>query len=131
VQGIGHTLFRLGQVLESEGRAQAARDRYLESLLVLDRSNDRWGIAQVLDALGRLSVTTGEHERGACLLGAAEALCERIGAHVLPRERRDDPGPASTVLRVLGQSAFDTAWADGRALRLDQAVAFARSPAGG
>ena len=122
--GIGHTLFRLGEVAESEGHHDEARRRYLESLGTLEESADRWGMVQVLDALARLSVVTGEPDRGARLHGAVEALCELTGAQVLAGERRRVAVAAAR--RALGEPAFAEAWADGRALRLDQAVSLAR-----
>ena len=122
--GIGHTLFRLGEVAESAGDLGEARRSYLDSLHTLEESTDRWGIAQVLDALGHLSVTGGQPDLGARLLGAAEALCELIGAQVLPSERQRLAVAGARA--VLGEPAFAAAWAEGRSLRLDQAVTLAR-----
>jgi non-specific serine/threonine protein kinase len=127
--GVAHTLFRLGQVAESEGDAGEARRRYLESLGVLEESADRWGTALVLDALARLALAAGRAERAACLLGATEALCEQIGSSVLPGREVDERALAA-ARRALGEPAFAAAWAEGRALRLEQAVALARVDGG-
>jgi hypothetical protein len=81
-------------------------------------------MAQVLDALGRLSVLVGQPERGARLLGAVEALCDLTGAQILASERHRSAVAAARL--VLGEPAFAAAWAEGRGLRLDQAVALAR-----
>jgi len=126
--GVGHTLFRLGEVAEAEGEHEEARRCYLEGLETLEAIADRWGMAVVLDALGRLSVVVGQAERGARLLGAAEALCELIGASVLPSEREGYDRAVAEARLALGEPAFAAAWAEGRTLPLDQAVAHARGP---
>jgi tetratricopeptide (TPR) repeat protein len=126
--GIGHTLFRLGEVAESAADHEEARRHYLDSLRTLEESADRWGMVQVLDALGRLSIVAGvagRPDHGARLSGAVEALCELTGAQILASERRRVA--VATVRSVLGEPAFAAAWAEGRALRLEQAVALART----
>jgi non-specific serine/threonine protein kinase len=122
--GIGHSLFRIGEVAEAEGDLDLARKSYLESVSTLDDSKDRWGIAQSLDALGRLAVTSGQAEHGARLLGAVEALCALTGAQILAGD--DQRRALAGARRALGEEAFAAAWAEGRSLRLDQAIALAR-----
>jgi hypothetical protein len=92
----------------------------------MDRSADRWGLAIVLSALGRLQVAEGRPARGAHVLGAVEALCERTGGSVLPSDRRDDDRAVDDARRALGDEAFSAAWAEGRALPLDRVLAEAR-----
>ncbi len=124
--GVGHILFRLGEVTESAGDHDAARLRYVESLSAMEETADRWGQATVLDALGRLAVTAGQAQRGARILGAASALCELIGASVLSGAGHHRA--VADARSALGDRAFAEAWGEGRALPLDQALAYARSP---
>jgi hypothetical protein len=81
-------------------------------------------MAQVLDALGRLAVAAGQADRGARLFGAIEALCEVTGAQVLASE--DQRRAVGEARGALGEEAFAAAWAEGRGLRLDQAILLAR-----
>jgi non-specific serine/threonine protein kinase len=121
--GIGHNLFRLGEVAESAGDHDEAERRYVASLRTLAGSADGWGMVQVIDAMARLSVTVGHPDRGARLFGAVEALSELIGAQVLASERRRDA--VATARGMLGTPAFAAAWSEGRAQRPDQAVSLA------
>ncbi len=68
----------------------------------------------------------GQPEQGARLLGAASALCELIGAQVLPSERGRAQRALESARCTLGEPAFAAAWAAGRALSMEQAMAQAR-----
>ena len=59
-----------------------------------------------------------------------DALCEAGGFTVAPEERGDDERLLATVRAVLGQAAFATAWATGRALPIEHVVADALGRAG-
>jgi ATP/maltotriose-dependent transcriptional regulator MalT len=64
-------------------------------------------------------------ERGARLLGAAHRLLEVIGAMLLPEDSLPyERGIASAQAR-LGEEALKKAWEEGRAMAIEQAVAFA------
>ena len=125
---IGHILHRLGQCAHLQGDLEKARASYLESLRVLDDAADVWGILQLLDALGRMAADKGHAWRAAELLGAAEALSEVIGSSVLRSDRADHDRAVAAARTTLGEPSFVTAWALGRALPLEAAVALAAAP---
>ena len=56
---------------------------------------------------------------------AAEAGRERIGAFLQPSNTPEYQRILVEVRERLGASAFDAAWADGRGLTLEQAMAYA------
>jgi tetratricopeptide (TPR) repeat protein len=120
--GLGHALLRLGEVAEAEANLDEARRHYLDSTRHVDPT-DGWGLAQVLDGLGRVSVGEGRPDRGARLFGAVEALCERTGAQI--RDSEPQRRAVAEAHRALGEPAFAAAWAEGRALRQDEAIALA------
>jgi DNA-binding NarL/FixJ family response regulator len=64
-------------------------------------------------------------ERAARLFGAAEALHERIGSPPSVGQRKDHEPVIPAVLAALGEDAFRAAWAAGRALSVERAVALA------
>jgi hypothetical protein len=63
--------------------------------------------------------------RTACLYGAMEALRERGGSSEVPPARRAFDQSAAEVRTALGETAFVAAWAEGRAMSTEQAVAYA------
>jgi hypothetical protein len=65
----------------------------------------------------------GAPERATRLLAAADAVRESGEVNVAPDERVDDERLLATMRRALSQAAFATAWAAGRALPMEQAVA--------
>ena len=60
-------------------------------------------------------------KRLAC--SAAEGLREAIGASLLPDERAGYDGMVAAARARLGDKAFAAAWASGRTMMLEQAVA--------
>jgi DNA-binding CsgD family transcriptional regulator len=70
-----------------------------------------------------VALESGQAERAARLLGASAALHEAIGAVPpagLPGDLGDGPQRARAVL---GEAAFEVAWAAGRAFSVDEAIA--------
>ena len=63
--------------------------------------------------------------RAARYCGAADALFERAGVAIWPTRRRHYDAALDTVRAALGTEAFDAAWAEGRAMTREQAVAYA------
>jgi len=104
---------------------QRAADLFRESLRFRKELDDRPGIAVCLLGLGVVSQSMGEPERATRLFGAAERVREAIGAQLPPfiRKRYDDN---VTALRAsLGERTFTSAWTDGHAMTVEQAVEFA------
>jgi hypothetical protein len=86
-----------------------------------------------LEGLARVAAAREQKERAARLFGAAEALREAAGAPfpsgaragTQPAERAAVEQHVATVRTALGSEAFAAAWAAGRAMTLDEAVAYA------
>jgi hypothetical protein len=58
-------------------------------------------------------------------LGVAEALRQTIGAPLIQAEREELDQDIIATRSQLGEEAFQSAWAQGRAMTLEQAIAFA------
>ena len=79
-----------------------------------------------LAMLAHCAADTGSHTEAARLLGAADALRERFGLKWFPRLLAVGRAEAQDTTRVaLGDEQFDAAYAEGRALDAEQAVAYA------
>jgi hypothetical protein len=82
-------------------------------------------IAVCLERLAGVACAQDQPERAARLLGAAEALRQAICAPQPPADRLGWEHSCSSVRAKLGEAMFSAAWVAGRAMTLEQAVAYA------
>ena len=72
-----------------------------------------------------MAVETGEFERAATLLGAAEALQERQGNAWPPDEAPNFERSRAAVADALDRDRLDRAWSEGKGMSSAQAVRYA------
>jgi hypothetical protein len=72
-----------------------------------------------------LALALGTMGRAARLRGAAETRREASSVPLSPTEQATDEIDIATIRAALGEAAFEAAWAEGRAMTLEQAVAYA------
>jgi tetratricopeptide (TPR) repeat protein len=137
-------LFRLGQVLCKRGDYAAARGSLEEALALCWELGDPrlpYGLAQLARvALNEHEAAAhpepipgtrhGQNERAARLLGAAEAASQTLGKVRPVALSQEFERMVETARAALGEEAFAAAWAEGRAMPVEQAVAYARQDAG-
>ncbi len=104
------------------GEREAATALLRESLELRRTLGDRDGVAECLEALA--SAAGGMAEAGR-LFGAAAALRDAIGIPIPSSRRADYEADVAAVRAVLDDDAFAAAWAEGRAMTPEQAVAYA------
>jgi len=85
----------------------------------------RAAIAHQLECFAFIAKAQEEDERAARLFGAAEALRENINIPMMPTERPEYDREGSDLRANMDEAAFAKAWAEGRALTMDQAIAYA------
>jgi DNA-binding CsgD family transcriptional regulator len=78
-----------------------------------------------LEALGGVLVHLEHHEEAAHLLGSAEALREETYATRFPWMEAIFRADFATARGALEEEAFEAAWAEGRAMTAEEAVAYA------
>lgn len=115
----------LGLVAALEGEQDEARERLSEALRIRNECGLRPALAQTLEALGWVAAAEGRGERGAQLLGCAEELREALGTVIYPVDRPDHEEAVGRARADLDEGPFEAAWAKGRAMSLDNAVALA------
>lgn len=146
--GIASSLHLLGDVAVKHRDYRSARSLYQEGLAMRHELGDRWGIAGLLEALASLTCEAhGERDdsggagtaerfsgqatvdpsspwrRAARLFGAAEAFRESIGISLHADEEEDHCRDVARARGMLGEEAFAAAWAEGRAMTLERAIA--------
>jgi non-specific serine/threonine protein kinase len=96
-----------------------------QSVRICEQLEDTESVAYCLHGLAAVAELHGRSENAARVLGAADALRETIGASLAPFEQGMHDRTARAARVALGQAQFDAAWTAGRALSLDEAVAYA------
>ena len=125
-----YVLFNLAFIAQHEGNHHEAirvLRRSLELCQDIGAPND---VAQELLALAGSLGALGEPVRAARLFGAAHTFLQHSGTLIDPSDLREHDRNIAWVRAQLGDAAFDAAWAEGEAMTLDQAVAYARSATG-
>lgn len=129
---IGMTLTFLGEVTARTGPVERAAAHLVEGIDALRAVGDRASIAHALLCLADLERERGRTLRAVGLAGAGRALSETTEA-VHPYTLATEDQRAETVdalRRSAGEEAFAEAWARGRAMTLEEAVAFAEERSG-
>jgi predicted ATPase/class 3 adenylate cyclase len=120
---VGRVLCQLGSVARAEGNYQGARSHYEEALPLFREAAEPWSITQCLQGLAAVACDQDDARRAAQLLGAVEALREAIGSPLSPLERADYDHSVAAARAQLDAATFAAAWAAGRAMSLEQAIA--------
>ena len=120
--GLGWSLHTQGLVAVKTGRLEDAKRVWNEALRLFDRAQDVSGIVLELDNLSVLARLKGDVVRAAVLAGAQAAHQESSGT-ILGNLLKEQEG--RTGREDLDQQDAATAWAQGQAMSLAQAVAYA------
>ncbi|MDP8931343.1 MAG: tetratricopeptide repeat protein, partial [Actinomycetota bacterium] len=114
----------LGQVDRTEGKLEAAEQRYRTSLSKARQLDSLMGTMWVLYTFADLAQLRGQHERALRLIGGYDALRERLG---------DMPALATVIMGDVGGAArsfldeatSETLYREGREMELEDAVMYA------
>ena len=118
----------VGSASRELGELDTARSCFMETLQGLAPIGYRTAIAITLDNLAALETRLGHHIRALRLAGAAEALTEAAGGQV-PPEFADLPDLRQAARASHPEERIAAAWAEGRAMSLDEAIEYARQSA--
>jgi hypothetical protein len=123
--GIAISLINLGNVAWNQGDYAAARALYQESLLLGREMGDKRGIVETLIGLAGVAAGSSDMPGATRLASSAENL--RVSIHLVlgPVEELIYGQAVSAARAALGDDAFDTTWAEGRAMMLEDAIALA------
>jgi predicted ATPase/class 3 adenylate cyclase len=125
---VPYALGPLAELARRQGDYGQAHAAYQEILTQARLVRDRRRVASGLEGLAVLARAQEDPRRSAVLFGAAEAARAAIGASTRPVQvslRQIYDQEVSTVRHMLGPEVFEAAWAEGRAMTLEQAVAYA------
>jgi predicted ATPase/class 3 adenylate cyclase len=121
------SLYSLAKVVAAQGDNARSQSLYEEGIAMARMEGNRQTVAFGLEGLARVVSVQRELSWAARLWGAAEILREKIGAPIHPVERPAYESSVTAAHAQLGEKLFATAWAEGRLMTPEQALA-AREP---
>jgi tetratricopeptide (TPR) repeat protein len=122
---LAEVLENLGWAALLQGSSEQAKALFAESLGLRRDLGDKLTAPNTLEALASAAAAQGEAERTARLYGVVEKLNEVMGT---PQDAGEDAltGPYLAAARSqLDEAAWQEAWAQGRAMTLEEAISYA------
>jgi predicted ATPase/class 3 adenylate cyclase/DNA-binding CsgD family transcriptional regulator len=122
---LGTTLWLalLAQGAARMGDYTTARALSVRSLTLASKVGDNRDIVLYVEGLADVVAAQGESTWAARLWGSAEALRETMGTPIWPIERARYERTVAAARASLGEKAFAAAWAEGRGMTPEQALA--------
>jgi predicted ATPase len=119
----------LGYVARHQGDLERAVALFQESLTMFRKVGNNRGIAECLAGLADLAANQGRSQWAARLLGAAEALLRASDSTWWPADRAEYERNLAAIRAALTEEEFAVVWAEGQAMTLEQAIAYASEQA--
>jgi len=123
--GTSIALNTLAGVAQAERNYERARDLFEEGLTVSAELGNQADVVHCLAGLASIAAAEGTIVRAACLWGAAEALFEKIEAVYAYVPDRSLHRSQVTARSLIEEAAWEAAWAEGRTMSPEQAIAYA------
>ncbi len=115
----------VGHLCRSQGQLSEAAAIYRETVRAWHEIGHRAAVAHELECLAFIAVARGQGQTAGQLFGAAEALREAAHSEMTGLERCEYEPAAAQLRTQLGEADFAQAWAAGRALSPEAAMALA------
>ncbi len=122
---LGLALQAAGRLARVQGDAERAESLHHEALEFSQKAGTMLDAVEALESLAGLAAVAESPAEAARLFGAAEALRESIGYVRFLVEREGYEADVALVHEGLSDDEFARAWEEGRAMSLDEAVAYA------
>jgi tetratricopeptide (TPR) repeat protein len=121
---LARLIHTLGYIAKHEGDEDRAEAQFRESLTLFRKLGNKRGIAECIAGLASLRARQGNLQIATKMLSAAEALLSTSGAAWWPADRVEVESTRAILQAGLDQDVLWTAWQEGQAMTLDQAIAF-------
>jgi DNA-binding CsgD family transcriptional regulator len=121
----GYQLNFLAQACWLRGDRDKAEALAREAVVHKHAIDDRNGMTMTLETLAWMAAERGAHEQAAILLGSAQRVCDSSSLTLIELYRQQHERSVSAVVAGIGRKALDAAFARGRAMTIDEGIAFA------
>ena len=118
---VSHALEYLARIMLDLGRTADARPLLSQSLPIVHHAGYPGCVTHSIEACALLALAEGRRDRAARLYGAVEALVETVDIALPVFEYADHP----RVMADARAALYGAAWDEGRAMTLEEAVAYA------
>jgi predicted ATPase/transcriptional regulator with XRE-family HTH domain len=125
LRGIARELVSLGEIAHLEGNIKDATVMLTQAISQLWQIRDQWSLALALENLAMLQYVQGDPGRSARLFGIAEAIRNVIGTPIEAYDLAIFEKYGEPSAKTLQEMAHTEAWAEGRAMAMEQAIAYA------
>jgi predicted ATPase/DNA-binding CsgD family transcriptional regulator len=115
----------LAVLAQHDGEDERARYLSRQVIPLVHELSSKLDRAACLVFLAGILGSAGRPEPAARLLGASQAILERMGYFHPPVDKQEGDRISATVRAQIDEATFEAAWAEGRAMTLEQAVAYA------
>jgi hypothetical protein len=123
--GVAYLLYHYGLVALQQGDLVHAEGSFAESLRLYQELEGHDKIILTLAGMAGAALARKLLERAACLFGAADTLRYDIGYHLDVDDSAELDATIAAARVQLDDPTFAAAWEAGRAMSLEQAVAYA------
>jgi hypothetical protein len=123
--GLAWALHYRGMVAHAQGDDARAAALLREAMILQRQEGHKARQVESLEGCAELAASHGQAARAARLLGASVAARAAIVAPSSPGEQALRERTITTVRAQLDEATFAAAWADGHAMSLGQALAYA------
>jgi tetratricopeptide (TPR) repeat protein len=124
-RGIAASISNLGYVVQYQGDVRQAATFFKESLIIFRKLGAKRPMISSLADLGGVAGSTKQPAQAARLFGAAEALNEAHGTRFDYPDQVEHDRNIAAVRAQLDEATFAAAWAEGRAMTIEEAVDYA------
>ena len=114
----------LGYLASHRGDDELAEAQFRESLAMFRKLGNKRGIAECIAGLASLRAKQGKSQTAGQMLSAAETLLAASGAAWWPADRVEVEKTRELLQSSLSKDEFATAWEKGKAMTLEQVIAF-------
>jgi predicted ATPase/class 3 adenylate cyclase len=122
---MANSLLGLAMMSRMAGDVDAARSHLREALEMFTQARDTMSISAVLTGLALVALGDGLPERAARFVGSSARIRDELGGGIPPELIGRWGDPANDAKQALGDDAYDRARAEGYAMDIESAVAYA------
>lgn len=120
---VAYALENLGNISVLQGHLPHAAGQLRHALLIGRELSDQHLLMYLFSDLIKLNAARGQAEDAARLGGVVTALCTQLGLSMAPAENKARALALERVRITLGQERYGSAYAEGLAMTLDEALA--------
>jgi ATP/maltotriose-dependent transcriptional regulator MalT len=115
-------LLNIGESAERRGDLVTAQEKICQALPIFQVMEDLYSLSTSAQNLGSLSVLTGHPDRAARFFALSERLLNESGSTASPVEQERLDKLSADTRAALGDERFNSAWAEGARMTIDQMV---------